>query len=196
MTHYLAKIVCILISGKAGVGKSTCSGFMKEYLEEEGYKVFSGHFAQGVKDVAKRMGWDGIKDVKGRRLLQQVGSVGREYDKDTWCKELYMTTLVISQRPDVILVDDWRFPNEAEFLKTINELHVVTIRIDSQDKEILKGTPEYKDTSETSLPSDNLNNTYDAFIENFGNDLNEYRNICYKLAEKILNESPKWKEEK
>ena len=41
-----------------------------------------------VKAVAKFMGWNGEKDTKGRKLLQGIGNLGREYDNDAWIELL------------------------------------------------------------------------------------------------------------
>ncbi len=146
----------ILISGRAGVGKTTAATFIQEYLRENvSSYAYLTHFATGVKDSARGMGWNGKKDEKGRRLLQEIGNVGREYDIDTWVN--YMMKDVWEQIPeelvDVVLVDDWRFPNEANyFYRHPEEYKVFTINIKANpEREILRGTKEWKDISETSL---------------------------------------------
>jgi hypothetical protein len=115
--------------------------------------VFS--FANGVKDAARDgFNWDGKKDTKGRQLLQDVGKTGRQYDKDIWIKKMLNErgddTFII----DFMVIDDWRFINEADYLiNNVPELQVVKIRIESPEREILKGTEQYNDISEISLPS-------------------------------------------
>ena len=71
----MSKIV--LFSGKAGTGKTTASNYLLYLAEKNGYLL---HFATMVKDIAKRyFWWDGVKDEKGRRLLQEIGRTGRNY---------------------------------------------------------------------------------------------------------------------
>ena len=71
--------VLILISGKAGTGKDTIG----EYLVRKfGFKRYA--FADRLKEVATELGWNGEKDFAGRKFLQELGSVVRNYDPDTW----------------------------------------------------------------------------------------------------------------
>jgi len=159
--------VFILISGKAGVGKTTSANFMDQIIKEESItkSIRIVGFAKGVKYTATEMGWDGEKDLKGRKLLQDIGKAGREYDKDLWVKYLINMIETGVVYPDIILVDDWRFPNEYEFIKNITYYTVVTIKIVAPEREILKGTEYYNDISETSL--DNFDG-FDYIVDNGG----------------------------
>jgi hypothetical protein len=150
-----------MVSGRAGVGKTTFSKFCIEYLGKKGIVSEIFPFAYGVKAVAKSMGWDGEKDAKGRRLLQAIGSSGREYNPDIWAditirniKNKYTHNAYLKNASVVCFVDDWRFPNEGNVLETaFGDKNVCKVRIYRPEEfHLLLGTPLYNDSSETSLP--------------------------------------------
>ena len=149
----IGKPYLFLISGRAGTGKSLAGKFLLESAEDLDFidcRVDS--FARSVKKVAfESFIWNRRKDEAGRNLLQGIGNLGREYYLDMWVSRLYTraTTIVV---PDVLIVDDWRFPNEEEFLRLTKMFFIKTVRIFSEERESLKGTPFYEDVSETSLP--------------------------------------------
>jgi hypothetical protein len=65
----------ILISGKAENGKTTAAELLKTKLEARGNKVVITRYAYYLKDLATRYcSWDGNKDIKGRELLQTLGT--------------------------------------------------------------------------------------------------------------------------
>lgn len=94
------------LAGKAGAGKSTTAAAMLEALGRP-YCIQS--FASPVREIALAMGWDGVKDEKGRKLLVAVGMAGRAYGADTWIKQLDFTKRCV--------IDDVRFPNEVEAIR-------------------------------------------------------------------------------
>ena len=64
----------ISISGGAGHGKDTLANKLKNILEKEGKRVFIIHYADYLKMVATQVyKWNGLKDAKGRDLLQKLG---------------------------------------------------------------------------------------------------------------------------
>lgn len=149
------KTVAILISGRAGVGKTTLANYIRhEYIMKYDSIVDIFPFAQGVKKTAKYMGWGGKKDEKGRWLLQEIGKLGRAYDKDCWARRTYDIIIPnhIFYPFDVVISDDYRFPNEGDYVKSLGDYQVFEIRVFAPDREILKGTDAYNDISETSLP--------------------------------------------
>lgn len=160
----LSKRVFILISGLAGVGKSTFAEFLYEKLLDESYGVVKSSFAGEVKAIARDcFHWDGAKDDKGRALLQGIGNIGRSYDEDIWVKYLLYNTEDYNMFTDFIIVDDWRFPNEYEFLKNTKDSNVVAVRILSSERGGLEGKFG-EDISETSLKDNDL--IYDVRIHN------------------------------
>ena len=68
------------ISGLARSGKDTLADILLDF----GYR--KDHFAADLKRIATtHMGWDGLKDERGRVLLQQLGTeVGRAYHNSMW----------------------------------------------------------------------------------------------------------------
>lgn len=163
--HGKTKIV--LFSGKAGTGKTTSANILKKLVEQDFLLVDIDSFANGVKLEASRKGWDGKKDVSGRKFLQDVGREGREKDNNIWVNQVIERSIQPIPK-DVVIIDDWRYPNELQRLKNNKLFDVISVRINAPEREILTGTKEANDSSETALSSENNLSVYDFFIENSG----------------------------
>lgn len=121
-----------LICGKAGHGKTTFANFLEEELSLKG-EVLRIAFGDLLKYVCRQYyGWDGVKDEKGRSLLQHVGTeIVRTRDEDFWSD--YVLRFAEVMRPDFVIIDDWRFLEEIErihFFKT----DTTTIRVERYEK--------------------------------------------------------------
>jgi hypothetical protein len=155
-----------LLSGKAGVGKSFAANLIMRYYNNAGnYNCTISPFANGVKQTARFMGWNGKKDTAGRDLLQKIGQIGRAYNEDVWVDKTMNELFNNPNYPfDVVIVDDWRFPNEFNHIKNLPLYKIVALRISAADREILIDNPQqYNEISETSLDSFEL---FDYVIEN------------------------------
>lgn len=173
----------ILVGGRAGEGKTTFSRFCRDILVDEFNKTAEiVAFARGVKDTATFMGWDGVKDDKGRRLLQAVGNAGREYNSNIWVDFTINKIDPIYESVDYIFIDDWRFPNERERILTRFD-NVMAIRIKRPvEFHALYGRPSYNDISESSLPDDY---PYDFIIDNITNGLDSLNQLAREFATKL-----------
>ena len=104
------------ICGSAGAGKSTFARYLSDIffeLAQEPVRIIP--FAKALKDMAINMGWNGLKDEKGRRLLQLLGTdVCREcIDQDYWINQWNKKTAsYMSDDKVLVIADDVRFPNE------------------------------------------------------------------------------------
>lgn len=171
--HRTRKVNVVVISGKAQAGKSTSASLIK-YLIERNYnlKVQTESLAKPIKDVAYSFfGWDGTKDPAGRRLLQEIGDAARNYNEDIFCEKLEERTLSIFP-PHLIIIDDWRYANEAEYFQKNFLYDVTTVRIERK-QELYGDVASHR--SEVSLPvitEDSLvyneNNLYNFGIINNG----------------------------
>lgn len=169
----------ILISGKAGTGKSTVAKLLAKLLAKHLLPSMILHFATGVKDVAFKMSWDGEKDARGRRLLQEVGKLGRSYNSNCWAMQV-ANVIKELEAEDYFIVDDWRFPNEYNYLQQLEDFDIITVHIYAPSREKLKNTAEYSDESETSLDDwpafdfiiYNENLTIEELEENLKEDIN------------------------
>jgi len=185
----LSHTLCFMFSGKAGVGKSYCSDNLQNICDTEfKLKTFKSPLATGVKDTARFMGWSGQKDKRGRVLLQKIGYAGREYDEDLWVRETFNRVDEYAGFPyDAIFIDDWRFKNEIDYVKKNEILYkVVAIRIEAPGREILWGTSEYNDISETELDN------YDDFDYILPNHMNDTDKLKQKLQVILLSEIKKY----
>ena len=111
------KIICI--SGRARHGKDTTASFLKEELETQGYKVLITHYADLLKYICKTFfNWDGVKDDKGRTLLQYVATdIVRAKEPNYWVNFLIGIFKLFESEWDYVLIADVRFPNEISALK-------------------------------------------------------------------------------
>jgi hypothetical protein len=167
---YQRRNIVVLISGKAGSGKTTVANQMLQGLPENKMATVLP-FALGIKAMAIMVGWDGQKDEKGRKLLQEFGNAGRNYNKDIWVDFAVSSLSQMSAVPfDFIFIDDWRFPNEYEWFATKDkEYGVYSVRVHRDEKLLLD--PEDADVSENSLPD--IFEFYDYNIVNENMDLAE-----------------------
>lgn len=131
---------------------------MKKKLEDKFPELRTERysFSNPIKFVAQAfIGWDKEKDEKGRKLLQDIGKVGREYDIHIWVKHLLgqMDKNFGSNShiypANFVIVDDWRFPDELSYLKFNPILDVITVRVFGRGG--LDGDVAF-DVSENSLP--------------------------------------------
>jgi dephospho-CoA kinase len=114
------KIVKIALSGKMGSGKTTFANWaMKERKTEyAGYKILK--FARGVYEIANQY-YGMPKNVKDRDLLVAIGEGMRAIkDHNGVAGACFVNKLLDDVKKAEgcnIIVDDLRFPNEAEALK-------------------------------------------------------------------------------
>ena len=121
------------VTGRKGHGKSYFCKFLGERLT--GYVQYI-NFKTPLLEMARMIGWNGKKDIRGRHLLQRLGTdVVREcIDEDYWVGK-WMTSVERASHwgADLkILVDDVRFNNEAAAIKKYGGL-IVEVYTPDQD---------------------------------------------------------------
>lgn len=160
----LSKTACILISGKTGAGKATFSSLLQTqfYKEKDDVVLVQTRFALAIEKLARLyVGWDGKKDERGIKLLQTLGTeAGKTYDPNCWASYLLDKWIpsMFEYPLDVVIINDWNFPNEADYIRENKLYEVFTIRITSLCEETKN------DASEGSLTDTNYN--YDYLVKN------------------------------
>ena len=132
------------VVGKMCSGKTTLSNHIKAYLSEKyNIEMKSLTFAGKVYDIAYDL-FDMSREKKDRKLLQQIGSMMRQIDKDIWIKYVMKQA-----KGKDVMVEDCRYRNEFEALCEDGFL-MIKINIDEEyQAERLKKT--YPDTYEQHL---------------------------------------------
>ena len=142
----------ILISGKAGNGKTTFGNFLQKELESRGKKCVRISFGDQVKFYAnKYFGWDGLKNESGRSLLQWIGTEKFRYsDPDYWVRLVYDFLTVVSEDYDFAIIDDWRFVNESSYF-SFGQFRHNTVRVIRSNYTPLLTEEQLSHPSETEL---------------------------------------------
>lgn len=99
------------ISGRMGSGKDTVGAYL---VEHHGFTRYA--FADQLKQLARKIGWNGEKDDRGRWLLQSLGQGAREVlGEMVWIdaleRQLYLDT------PGNVVITDVRNLNEADWIR-------------------------------------------------------------------------------
>ena len=167
----------IVISGKAGHGKDTAAGFLKEELEKYGGHVMVTHFSDLLKYICKSYcGWNGEKDDAGRRLLQYIGTdVIRKQDPNFWADFIASISRFFNKFWDYMIIPDCRFPNEVDRLKECG-LDVQHIRVVRDGYEGVLTSLQKEHPSETAL--DDVTPDYilknDGSLDNLQEQIHKY----------------------
>jgi hypothetical protein len=115
------------ICGADKAGKTTLAKAVADNIDRT--EEFCGYltFASGVKEIAFRMGWNGRKDAKGRRLLRLIGTeCGRQcIGEDCW---VLLWAKAAAEKESPIIADDLRFENEVEAVRNRQGLVVRLVR--------------------------------------------------------------------
>jgi len=140
----------ILISGKAEHGKTTTAELLRTRLEALGLRVLKMAYGDYVKFTAKQVaGWDGVKDEKGRGILQWWATDHvRAIDATFWTDAVVRLASVVKDLYDYIIIDDLRFPNEIECW---GEADVVTVRVTRIGHKSKLTKKQLRHISETAL---------------------------------------------
>ena len=143
------KILCI--AGQAEHGKDTFANALKQQLERVNKKVLIIHNADYLKFIAtKYFDWDGKKDEKGRRLLQQLGTEKiRNFNPDFHAESVLRIIELFKSDFDYFLIPDVRFPNEIAILK--DDLDVMSVKINRVNFENSLTEEQRLHSSETAL---------------------------------------------
>jgi hypothetical protein len=155
----------ILITGSAEAGKTEIAkAIARQFYPAE---VAILPMALVLKETAKdRLGWDGKKDERGRKLLQHLGDVGRDYDPDIWVNHSlrrWQMKEIMHDGLQLFVADDVRYLNEIERVsQSFGPENVFVIRVE-RDKSGLTGEAS-QHRSETSY----LDTPYDVLIVNNG----------------------------
>lgn len=151
------KVICI--SGKAQHGKDTVAKMLKGILERYGNRVLITHFGDLLKYICKSFfKWDGQKDVKGRSLLQDVGTNNiRSKQPDYWVNFIAQVLSFFPDEWDFVIIPDCRFPNEYEVLKD-HEIDTILLRVERPGFKSQLTEEQLNHPSETAL--DNYNYDY------------------------------------
>jgi len=141
----------VAIAGQMASGKTTLAKALAEALNGT---IMS--LGGKVKDVGRDLFGMQVKD---RPLLQQIGMKMREIRPDVWIE--YLDRAAESSDSEVVLVDDCRFINEAEWFKR-HDWILIRLSIDEelQKSRLMDTYPEdwevhwnnRADASETEVP--------------------------------------------
>lgn len=124
------EVICI--SGKAQHGKDTTAVLLKNELVSAGHAAVIMHYADLLKFICKSyFDWDGVKDEKGRTLLQYIGTdVVRKKQPSFWCDFMVNLLRLFECEWDYVIIADCRFPNEIDEIRVagFEVTHVRVVR--------------------------------------------------------------------
>ena len=136
------------ISGKMGSGKSTISHMLKAGFEMTDRKVeimsLSKPLYKAQDLLYKQFGLE-LQGDKDRNLLISIGQWGRDIDPDFWVEQAAKS--IVESDADIIICDDIRFKNEADFFKRLG----VIFRIEGEQRGDNVDHSKATDATECSL---------------------------------------------
>ena len=159
------------ISGKMAVGKSTIAHLLQAALPNTFIGSMASPLYKAQDMLYKEYGME-LEGAKDRDLLIMLGQWGRDKDPDFWLGQFAKDA--IASEFDVIICDDIRFPNEANFFKKYGLL----FRIEGEQRGDNVDASRSTDITETALD----NYAFDHIITND----KEPAMMCQEIANVML----------
>lgn len=170
----------LAFAGQSRAGKDTAI----DYLMTLVYTPVKLHVAEGVYSTARFMTGQQVinnKDPAMRKLLQDIGSAGRNLSPDFWLRKLEGEIYQVSyQRYENIFITGIRYPNEIERLRELGFRVMYIMR--NIEHRLAEGASHNEHHSETSI-SANFFPDEDIIINN--GTLEEFKTA---LRERVLND--------
>lgn len=113
----------IIINGSGGSGKSTFVAAAREHNPN----VFEFSMVDIIKKIALNVGWDGVKDNKGRRLLSDLKDALDRYCDKTFQYVMEDIKWIYKNNPDAIIFVHVREPNDIS--RWVRETNARTLLI-------------------------------------------------------------------
>ena len=135
------------LSGIARSGKDTTADYL---VSKYGFKKMA--LADYIKEVAELAGWDGLKDERGRRYLQHLGDVMREYSPNIMLTHLESRIRICTERYSQagIVISDVRLETEIKWLKIMGGSSWLVLR-DTKTTNVPAHPTEQSDKLDRSL---------------------------------------------
>jgi hypothetical protein len=163
----------IAIGGRMQVGKTTAADRL---VARHGFVKYA--LAGPIKEIARSgFGWDGHKDARGRRLLQEIGTVGRHYDRDIWLDRF--AAALGADSPPRAVVDDLRLAREEEYLRQLGFVCILVTRPERSNPAMPEGGETAGHETETEIGQLDV----DAEIDNSGTFEELYERLDRLVAE-------------
>jgi molybdopterin-guanine dinucleotide biosynthesis protein len=175
---YPAKTIVILLSGKAGSGKTTFSKFLVDIISSKKYSAYGISLSAWVKAAAESFFfWDGKKDERGRKLLIDLTNIGHQYDEYTWVKH-FSKFLCRNPAIDFIVIDDFRYMDDVERIKSLVDVQLFKVKIERPIDQVI----DDKSEKEFDLVEPGF---FDVVVNNTGN-LDDFSLCAKQLVENII----------
>ena len=168
----------IMVTGKAGSGKDTFFKLAKRYYAYTHVTICDFAFADKVKEVAYACGWNGNKDDKGRKLLQDVGALGRAYDKNVWVN-CVLRDIKSLNRGVTPIITDLRFANEYTVIRDTLKEPIYVVNIVGRQSDLGANA---NDVSEAGLTEEELGTKF-ITVDNSGTEEEFEANVKKALKE-------------
>lgn len=171
----------ILISGQAGSGKTKLGELIIKYAEERNLRAIQTEYSKYLKLFAKEvLGYDGSRENKPRKFLQDLGSFIRYDlgDEHFFTRRMLEDFSVYETLADIVVISDVRLIKEIEDIKNSRYKNVVTIKIKNYHSEYELTEEEKNHITERELED---YDKFDYIIEN--KSLVDLENFAKKILE-------------
>ncbi len=125
----------ILIAGRAGSGKTYLGEKIVSFAKEKNLRALQTEYSKYIKMYASEiLGYDGNRDTKPRKFLQDTGSFIREEIKDSnfFIRRMLEDFRVYEKFYDIVILSDVRLLKEIEEMKK-TEYDVTTILVENEN---------------------------------------------------------------
>lgn len=153
-----------LISGKAQSGKNATADILIDKLKGKSITIAMADYLKFM--ATKYYNWNGEKDVRGRTLLQDLGTdrIREELKWETFHVERVCQDIkIIEDDYDYVFVPDCRFRNEILYTQAMFPYNTTTIRVNRKNLQSNLTKKQQQHRSEIEL--DDFKYDYTLFVD-------------------------------
>ena len=172
----------IVINGQGGSGKDSLVNSMAAFADST-TTIFNESTITLIKDLASKLGWNGVKDEKGRRFLSDLKDAFTRYN------DLPYEKLKEQLKRICFELRYWQIPTKNCFIfihcREPKEIDRIKEEFHAKSLLILRNSlKDYGNHADNGV----LNESYDYILENDGS-LADWTATAVKFMEQLKNES-------